>query len=64
MKIDAITAHPNGVVECLGPDQVTACLDANMLFQDGEFGLDAAAFADIDVLGQPIGSAYYVRTQA
>ncbi len=55
MEVDAIAADADGVRVGFGAD---------LLFEDGEFGFDAAGFADIGGFGETVFGAHNVFAQA
>ena len=63
MEIDAITADAHGVSEMLG-DRFLAGGRADVLFEHGELGADAARLADVGIHGHAVLSADDVVTVA
>ena len=63
MQVDAVTADTDAVIKLLGGIEAFALLDADMFFQHGELGEDAAGFAHIDILRHAVACADDIRSQ-
>lgn len=71
MQIDAVAADSDGICERLGrmlfpalAGKLHTRVGADMLLQDGEFGLNTPGLANIRILREPILRSHYVAPQA